>query len=96
MNISSYSFKPTYPNPVQVGTPNPQAEQQNEVNKEVENRPSLRENPTPSETKTFLEQSKKNSFISTESLSGSSPAISAVSKFTEVNTQLQASAAYSS
>ncbi len=96
MNISSYSFQSTYPNPVQIGTPNPQAVEQNEVNKEVENRPNVTEQPSSSETKTFLEQTNKPSIINLDSSAGSIPATMAVSKFTEVNTLLQANAAYSS
>ena len=96
MNITSYSFQSTYPNPVQIGTPNPQTEQQNEVNAGVENRPKVSEQPTVSETKTFLEQTKKVPSINVDSVAGTIPAADAVSKFTAVNTQLQASAAYSS
>ena len=94
MNITSYSFQSTYPNQVQVGTPNQQAEVQNKVNQEVENKPNISELPSASQVSTFLEQSKSQPFISADSLSSNSLASQAVSKFTEVNTHLQAISAY--
>ncbi len=96
MNISSYTFQSPYPTQIQVGRPDPSAQQQAQQSEAVDTFSEVTDRPTQQGSAAFLAQNQSGASVNVASASTDNGVSSALDSFSATNNQIQAAEAYSS
>lgn len=96
MNISSYTFQSPYPTQIQIGRPDPSAQQQAQRSEAIDTFNEVTDQPTQQGSATFLAQNKTGASVNVASASTDNGVSHALDNFSVANNQLQAAEAYSS
>ena len=94
MNISSYIFQSPYPSPIQVGRPDPQAEQQEVESKPVETLAQTTAKVQPNSDAYVAQATGSGSSVNVAASSTDSSMSSSLGEFTSLNNKSQAAEAY--
>lgn len=96
MKVSSYIFQSPYPSPIQIGRPDPLAKTEEEPKKAVEELSQTSKKPQPSAEAYLAQATGTGASVNVAASSTNSGVSSSLSEFTTLNTQTQASEAYTS
>lgn len=97
MNVSSYIFQSPYPSPIQIGRPDPSAQVEEEPKKAVEELAQGNvAKPQPSADAFLAQATNSGNSVNVAASSTDSGVSSSLGEFTTLNTQTQATEAYTS
>ena len=94
MNISSYIFQSPYPSPIQVGRPDPQAEQQEVESKPAETLSQTTKKTQPGAEAYVAQATNSGASVNVAASSTDNGLSSSLGEFTSLNNKSQAAEAY--
>lgn len=94
MNIPSYIFQSPYPSPIQVGRPDPQAEQKEVESKPVETLSQTTKKTQPGAEAYVAQATGSGASVNVAASSTDSGLSSSLGEFTSLNNKSQAAEAY--
>lgn len=95
MNVSSYLFQSPYPSQVQIGRPDPSAQQQAQQNDSVTQIAKNEMQPTQAKADAFLAANRTGASVNVANASTDTAVSTALESFATASSQIQAAEAYS-